>query len=212
MRQLGTLKRWNDEKGFGFIEPDAGGRDIFVHIKAFHNRSRRPQTGERLSFEVRETDGKIQAALVVYNGEKTGPSKLKIIKNRSRIKAAVVSGLTLALIFTLAILRKIPQELILVYSVASLAAFLMYWHDKSAAQKGYWRTTENALLFFGLIGGWPDALAAQHLFRHKSSKKSFQIAFWLTVLLNLSMLGWLFAQSDRYPPFNLNHWLSFAGW
>ena len=35
MRLDGTIKSWNDERGFGFIEPTQGGPEIFVHIKAF---------------------------------------------------------------------------------------------------------------------------------------------------------------------------------
>ena len=31
----GTLKSWNDDRGFGFIAPAQGGQEIFVHIKAF---------------------------------------------------------------------------------------------------------------------------------------------------------------------------------
>ena len=36
----------------------------------------------------------------------------------------------------------------------------------------------------GLAGGWPGGLLAQHYLRHKSAKASFQVAFWLTMLLN----------------------------
>ena len=56
MRIEGKLTKWNDDRGFGFITPTQGGADIFVHISAFPNDSRRPTIGERLSFEI-ETDG-----------------------------------------------------------------------------------------------------------------------------------------------------------
>ena len=47
MRQQGRLTGWKDEQGFGFIEPDGGGAQVFVHIKSFTDRRRRPEGGER---------------------------------------------------------------------------------------------------------------------------------------------------------------------
>ncbi len=35
MRIEGTLKKWNDERGFGFIQPTHGGQEVFVHISSF---------------------------------------------------------------------------------------------------------------------------------------------------------------------------------
>jgi uncharacterized membrane protein YsdA (DUF1294 family) len=45
-----------------------------------------------------------------------------------------------------------------------------------------------------LHGGWLGALSARQLLRHKSKKKSFQIIFWMTVLLNCSALAWTFSE------------------
>ncbi|WP_417910635.1 cold shock domain-containing protein [Candidatus Electronema sp. PJ] len=42
----GKLVRWDDEKGFGFIQSNNRGHDIFLHISALQNRSRRPVIGD----------------------------------------------------------------------------------------------------------------------------------------------------------------------
>lgn len=51
MRFEGTLKSWNNDKGFGFISPSQGGQDIFVHISEYR-RGGRPVLNEALTFEV----------------------------------------------------------------------------------------------------------------------------------------------------------------
>jgi uncharacterized membrane protein YsdA (DUF1294 family) len=72
----------------------------------------------------------------------------------------------------------------LVYVVASIIAFMAYALDKSAAKQGRWRISESTLHLMGLACGWPGALLAQQLLRHKTTKSSFVSAFWATVLLN----------------------------
>jgi len=70
------------------------------------------------------------------------------------------------------------------YGVVSLLAFLLYWSDKRKARADHWRTPENVLHAVELAGGWPGALLAQQLFRHKTRKVSFQVLFWMIVLLH----------------------------
>ena len=70
------------------------------------------------------------------------------------------------------------------YLFISLLTFVIYAKDKSAAEKGSWRIPENTLHFLALIGGWPGALLAQQVLRHKSKKQPFRVVFWITVLLN----------------------------
>ncbi|WP_024301271.1 DUF1294 domain-containing protein [Pseudogulbenkiania sp. MAI-1] len=89
---------------------------------------------------------------------------------------------------------RLPFWLVALYAGASLASFLLYWHDKTAAQRGQWRTPEIQLHWLALLGGWPGALVAQRAFRHKSSKASFRRVYWLTVGLNLAGLGWWLAK------------------
>lgn len=71
------------------------------------------------------------------------------------------------------------------YALASLACFGAYAVDKSAARSRSRRTPERTLLLLGLVGGWPGALLAQRMLRHKTAKTSFQVKFWLTVAANV---------------------------
>jgi cold shock CspA family protein len=67
MRIEGTLTKWNDDRGFGFITPTQGGPEVFAHISAFPRGGQRPRLGERLSFEIGiGKDGKQQAKSIVY--------------------------------------------------------------------------------------------------------------------------------------------------
>ena len=77
------------------------------------------------------------------------------------------------------------------YFVTSIATFYTYKGDKEAAQVSARRTPEGTLIVLGLIGGWPGALLAQHRFRHKTKKVTFQIEYWLSVGFNVAGLAWL---------------------
>lgn len=70
---------------------------------------------------------------------------------------------------------------LLAYVVASGLAFGVYGYDKRQAKAGEWRIPEKALHAIELLGGWPGALLAQQVFRHKTRKLSYQLWFWLIV-------------------------------
>ena len=73
---------------------------------------------------------------------------------------------------------------LLAYGVASLLAFGLYRYDKQQAKAGQWRTPEKILHGVELLGGWPGALVAQQMFRHKTRKLSYQLLFWLIVVVH----------------------------
>lgn len=187
MSYKGTLTSWDDDKGFGFITPEDGGKRIFVHIKSFSNRRQRPELHQILSYRVSsDKQGRPCAVQVALPHEKR---KLKMKKG--------TCSYTIAFFFLAAITGsffagKIPLLIIGLYFIISLLTFLVYAKDKSAAKKGAWRTPESTLHLFSLFGGWPGALVAQQKLRHKSKKQSFRLVFWLTVLLNCAGLFWLF--------------------
>ena len=68
--QYGTVKWFNEQKGYGFIQPDGGGQDVFVHISAVERSGLGSlQEGQKLGFELerdkrsgKTSAGQLQAA------------------------------------------------------------------------------------------------------------------------------------------------------
>ena len=69
--RLGTVKWYHVAKGYGFITPDGGGRDVFVHFSAIRGREFRAlPEGARVRFGVRQTPKGVQATdVMVVSGE-----------------------------------------------------------------------------------------------------------------------------------------------
>jgi uncharacterized membrane protein YsdA (DUF1294 family)/cold shock CspA family protein len=188
MRCQGRITSWKDERGFGFIAPDDGGQAVFVHISSFANRQRRPERDESVTYELAvDGKGRLRAEAVAFVDERPTPSRgpryssippLFAVCFLFSVGAAVFSGW-------------LPVVVLMLYLMASVLTFFAYAFDKSAAVRHQWRTPESSLHLFALLGGWPGAVAAQQLLRHKSAKASFQVVFWGTVVLNCAAIGWL---------------------
>ena len=193
MQFRGTLKSWNDDRRFGFIEPTQGGQEIFVHMKAFPAGTGRPSLGQQLTFEVETTDnGKKRARSVQYPAH---------VPTHRRPRAESSAPWTLPRLLVIPVFAAIygyvawrwgfRPPVLLAYLGLSLAAFMAYAFDKSSAIAKRWRTAEQTLHLFSLAGGWPGALLAQQLLRHKTSKPGFAGVFWITVALNIAaFVGW----------------------
>jgi uncharacterized membrane protein YsdA (DUF1294 family)/cold shock CspA family protein len=195
MKLQGKVLNWNDDKGFGFVDPNGGGERAFVHIKAFKPRSRRPVNGEVIIYElVRENNKGYKAENIKFARDAKSSNK------RSNVKKGNLFGRVFTAFFCIGLLvfvltGKLPLIIAGLYFMMSLIAFITYAIDKSAAQNGRWRTRESTLHIFALLGGWPGAFFAQTALRHKSNKEEFKSVYWVTVLLNLGGLFWLHTET-----------------
>lgn len=193
MRIEGVIKSWNDERGFGFIEPVQGGQEIFLHVKAFRVRHGRPQPGQYVSFAIEVgPKGKKRAKDVEL---------VRVARTRGRDDrthapgdwgvATLLAIPAFAVVFVaVAFAWHVPKVVAAVYVVMSVVCFGMYAVDKSAAKTDRRRVSEGSLHMVALLGGWPGALIAQQFLRHKSTKTSFRQTFWGTVVINV--VGFVF--------------------
>lgn len=212
--QPGRIRSWNDDKGFGFIQPTAGGAEVFAHISAMHG-DRRPNTGDQVLFIAgRDERGRLRAEHVRLAGELAldqpqirvkprAPAAARKAqtatkpRNRATRQASGALRNPVAKLMIFAVLCSLPllgslrwlANLhmvwpLLVYPLVSVVCFALYWSDKGSAQQGRQRISERTLHLAELGGGWPGALLAQQVFRHKTRKVSYQVLFWMIVALH----------------------------
>ena len=187
MRLVGRITDWNDAKGFGFVVPHGGGDRAFVHINEFQRGSRRPVAGDLISYRPgNDPRGRLNAKQIRHAGQKIAQPRTP-----SRVPRAALGFSALATAAGMAVAGIIPLALLVGMAGLSVLAYLIYWLDKSAAQRSAQRTPESTLHLLSLAGGWPGALIAQQQFRHKTIKQPFQSVFWATVVLNMAVLAWL---------------------
>lgn len=195
-RYQGKITSWQDDQGFGFITPNGGGPSIFVHISAFTTRAIRPQSNDIVTYYLGVGDRGPRAEQVAFVLDRAVRATSGGAQTSSLIAAAGFLGFVALCVFA----GKLPLAMLGVYCGASLATFLTYAADKSAARSNTRRTSEKTLHMLALGGGWPGALVAQQVLRHKSKKASFRTVFRATVFINCSAFAWFLTSTGNHMP------------
>lgn len=206
----GTIERWVVERGFGFIAPEEGGEEVFAHIKAFAVRDPAPRPGARVRYRLaRDAQGRRRAEEVAYVGGVAAPHPARARPSPRSVPPRLGGGqgalwgrlvlgvAALAALYGLVRSGALPGWAGAVLAGLSAVTFVAYGLDKGAAVRQGWRTAETRLHLLALLGGWPGALLAQALFRHKHRKTTFLAQFWVTVVLNVAALGFAIVQGPR---------------
>lgn len=117
MRTHGTLTKWNDERGFGFILPVQGTEEIFVHVSAFPRDGTRPHIGELVSFDIEPgKDGRKRATHVSRPG-----NRQRLTQREPAIRHRRASGQG----------SRVREAIIVVMLTGVVAAFgYMRWHSR----------------------------------------------------------------------------------
>lgn len=208
-KQQGVVKKWQDDKGFGFIETDHGDA-VFFHVSEFKAR-RRPNVGEQVIFTTaKDNQGRLQAKQVqelAFVQQKMAQKNQQIRQRNARksqqadFESGQKNRLFLgvgfyAVLILLAVMNKLSWLVVGWYAVLGLITYFSYAKDKAAAQSGDWRTPESTLHLLSVLGGWVGAMVAQTYLRHKSQKAEFRTTYYLTVVINLAVLLFIVAGGD----------------
>ena len=186
MRFQGKIKTWDDERGFGFIEPRDGGEAILVRIADCLMGSCRPKVNQHVSFEV-ETGprgdkfaGKVEPACAAI------PRIPRLDRQPppwTRVTLLAIPAFLL-LYGLMSLVWHISPWLLAFYLAVSLMTCGVHGLDKWAARVGGKRMPEPVFHLLSLLGGWPGTLIAQQLVPYKPKQAQFRRLFWGTVAIN----------------------------
>jgi cold shock CspA family protein len=109
MLKSGKLTTWKDDRGFGFIKPEEGGKEVFLHISEVKDLSRRPLLGDVVFYEPRlEGDGKVRATKVSIQG--VAPRTQPVSGGRQEGVIGAVIGLAVLISMGVGVMKFTPSR------------------------------------------------------------------------------------------------------
>jgi uncharacterized membrane protein YsdA (DUF1294 family)/cold shock CspA family protein len=179
-RQKGFILKWNDDRGFGFIQPEGDADTVFVHISGIPRSGQRPKEGDTVTFLVDRSERRSKAVDVQIKGLPL-PDNVTV--------AYVVAMLWLGIYF-LYVVNLLPLPWPLAgYIVMSIITFGFYYVDKKRAEARRWRITGTTLHVLEGLGGWPGALIAMAMLRHLTRRTEHLRMFGAICAIHLA--AWL---------------------
>ena len=176
----GHLAKWNDQRGFGFIQPDEGGDTVFVHISGFLPGTRRPEEGDAVKYQIDREQRRSKAVNV----------KVKALPLPDTVVVAYGVGVLWLTLYFLFLFGLVDLWLpIAGYLVMSVITFGFYYADKKRAEQHRWRVASTSLHVLEAVGGWPGALLAMAMLRHLTRKKEHLTMLCAIIAIHLSV--WL---------------------
>ena len=183
-RFQGKIVEWNITKAYGFA--DDGRNRVFIHVRDFAERHKAPELGDILVYEI-GTDAT----------GRTCAKNIRHANNGGRLRAQHVAFLAALLALPGFATWRLTAPVVTqwlagwILTVSSVCYGFYAW-DKHKARTGNWRIPEKMLHCWELLGGWPGGFIAQRRLRHKSSKSSYLLVFWLIVVShNYAAADWL---------------------
>jgi len=181
----GKIVHWKVDRGFGFIQPCGDGGDVFLHIGDLRHVGYEPKIGDEVSYSLKQDDhGRPRAAMAVIAGVAL---PRRSAHQWADLLALLVPAIFVAGLYGMEDYWPVPYA----YLGMSILAVIVYAEDKQSARAGAWRTPEATLHWIGFLGGWPGAIVAQAMFRHKTRKPLFQFVFWAIVAVHIGFWAWL---------------------
>ena len=179
----GYIIHFNEEKAYGFIRSQEQEENIFVHISQVKNAQELSQ-GQAVTFEIEKT--------------KKGLSAINVLAGKKQRSPYLIFGV-ISFVFMLLVFAYLSQKMhiLIAYLLSiNLATFLLYGYDKLISSGEHLRVPELNLQALSLLGGSPAALMAQKFFRHKTIKGSFQVVYWLIVVLQIFLYFKIFSTNS----------------
>jgi len=108
--------------------------------------------------------------------------------NPAFIRYALLSMVSFGLLFFLFRFRIHLSPILAYIATINAVGFMMYAFDKFLAKRNWLRVPESLLHLLAFAGATPAAIVAQQLFWHKTTKRSFQVMFWLIAFVQVVLV------------------------